>query len=86
MLYTLYCQAVNNPVIEVYEVINKYFDAATVIRGKGLWKSKTEESFTIHLVNNEDDDRVNALALALKKAYKQSAVLVQKVCNQNWLV
>jgi len=64
------------------ELVSKYFDGATLIQAKGLWKGNLEDSTIIQIVLDRDEvysqgDDIDKLVQNIISLNNQEAVLVE---------
>ena len=72
---------------KIAKIVGKKFDAFNLVTGTGFWKGQKENSLTIEIVGDEIKvEDINQIASEIKKVFKQDAVLVQKIENNNWLI
>jgi hypothetical protein len=85
MLYRLSTERLNVPGIR--EIVEKTFDAYTLIEGNGVWKGVAENSIMIE-IDTDVDKRPFVLLIAehIKKVNKQEAVLIQEFNTTNILI
>jgi hypothetical protein len=67
------------------KILDGYFNAYTTYPANGRWDGKNELSTVIE-IDNVTRAKVRAAALAIKKANRQQAVLIQRVTTQPELV
>lgn len=72
-LYTLYTENLTN----VFDLVARYFPAATFYTARGLWQGKLENSLVIEIVASRDDlQSVVHLAGDIREGNAQKSVLV----------
>lgn len=84
MLYRIFTENKNQKEIE--QVINKYYEGYTLIKGEGFWRLQKENSLIIEIVTEDADAKISAIATDIKSINKQDTVLVQKIQNHQWYV
>jgi len=73
--FTIYTERHND--LQLQELVNRYFDGATINYGHGLWKGETEISATITiLARHADLQTVVNLAGDIKHVTGQQSVIV----------
>ena len=84
MLYRIFTENKNLETIE--KIVSKYYEGFTLVKGQGYWRLQKENSLIIEIVTDDTDKLISDLALEIKKANKQEAVLIQKIANNQWLI
>lgn len=84
MLYRIFTENKNQNQIE--QIINKYFEGFTIVKGDGFWRAQKENSLIIEIVTEEPKDKINSIAKEIKVVNGQDAVLVQRIKNNQWYV
>jgi hypothetical protein len=75
--YKVYCGLGNKNPKHVYEIINKFFDGATIHYVNGLWIGAKEKSVIIELIVPENRFAdIKLTAQALKELYEQETILI----------
>jgi len=82
-MYRIYTEDKNRSVI--FSLCSDTFDSFTVIPALGYWQGKPEDSLVIE-VETEDEIAMQKLAVAIRKANQQDAVLVSKVESKVTLI
>jgi hypothetical protein len=63
----------------IEKIVSSKFEAYTLLAGRGVWRNTAEQSLVIEiLTNSEQAGTINQLALEIKQANQQEAVLVQR--------
>ena len=83
--FRIYTEDKNQEKIE--EILSKHFQGFTIYKAEGYWRLQKENSLIIEILGeSEAIKRINQVAMEIKKANDQQAVLVQRIKNSNWLV
>jgi hypothetical protein len=83
MLYRIQTENINKN--GVVKLANKYFDGFTIFEGLGYWQGKPEPSLTIEVVT-DNQQAVEGLAVDIRIANNQQAVLVEAISNKQKLL
>jgi len=80
--YTLYTEDKEGTVEGILELVSKYFEGATIQRGVGLWRGKSEYCLKIELMVDEtnirNDIKLESLVSDIKIVNDQETVMVVK--------
>ena len=84
MLYRIYTEDKSN----LANLTSNYFDGFTILKGIGYWQGEAEPCVIVEIIDSKDKWlTVIALALDIKEANKQQAVLItQTSLDRNILV
>jgi hypothetical protein len=77
ILYRIHTEAINES--KVKRILDAAFDGYTVLKGRGCWHGKLENSLTIEIYTDEDDILLAAICEKIKKANNQESVLLVKI-------
>jgi len=76
MLYHIYTEDKPN----LADLASKHFDGFTILKGVGYWQGEAEPCAVIEIIDSKDKWlTVNTLALDIKEANKQQAVLITQI-------
>ncbi len=83
MLYRILTEEKNEATVTT--IVARYFDAFTMLRGRGCWKSQCEPCLIVE-VETDKLEQVTSTALEIKRHNEQEKVMIQSFSNTAWLL
>jgi len=86
MLYRIFTEDVKENHETLTELITKFYEGFTILKGQGYWRLQPENSLVIEIVTIDEDAKVKKLAAAIRDANDKECVLVQRIENSQWFI
>ncbi len=78
--------ATENVIRAAHELASRAFDGYTISEGHGGWMGTQERSYTLTVIQKENDASIGDIAEGIKRTFGQECVLVTKTLVQSKLV